>query len=461
MSSTLNNIFPLETLRGDLILFHSLRMIAIKIKPLLFNLVVEIKKGGKNALEYEFEIDKINSLFNSFDKKIDNIEERKSILNNQDPKKEFLPTSVILLPTYQCNLKCIYCYANSRPTFSSPMKYEIAKKSIDYVVSNAVKSGQPLVKLSFHGGGEPTIAWDLLKKSVNYARSLCETNEIKLITYITTNGVLTRNKLEWIQDNISHIQVSIDGPESIQNFHRPKINGDGSFKEVIKTIEFFEINKCDYGLQTVITKHSVNKIEEILDFFDSITDQKSIHIEPVFQCGRCLLTNTEEPGNNIFTRNFINGIKYAYKKKIKIHSSLLRFNFFGHYFCGAGGKNFFITPQGYITSCLEISSVDDKREKYFIYGYYNQGTKDFEINQSRLDYLQSRNIFNLIECQSCAFKWLCAGDCMAKASINGNLFNPANTDRCKLMKLISTEIIGLILENPEYSKAISVETNYL
>ncbi len=62
--------------------------------------------------------------------------------------KEFKPTSVTIMPTTDCNLRCVYCYANAgiQP---ADMKKKIAYAALDYVIKNAVEKKEKKIHILF------------------------------------------------------------------------------------------------------------------------------------------------------------------------------------------------------------------------------------------------------------------------------------------------------------------------
>ncbi|MDD5535549.1 MAG: hypothetical protein PHY52_02655, partial [Candidatus Pacebacteria bacterium] len=72
-------------------------------------------------------------------------------------------TSFTLLLTRKCNLRCIYCYAS--PSMSGPsIPDNLAIDAVNWFVQ---QNQGPKIRITFHGGGEPTLERRLIKKVVN------------------------------------------------------------------------------------------------------------------------------------------------------------------------------------------------------------------------------------------------------------------------------------------------------
>jgi len=135
------------------------------------------------------------------------------------PKKNldsFIPTAVTLFPTNRCNLRCTYCYASAGEYRLKDMDFETAKNAISLIVDNNLKVGSKEFIVAFHGGGEPFIAWDIIKMCVAYAKSLSNKFNLKLITSGATNAIMSSEQVEWSIDNLNNLSISLDGTPDIQ-----------------------------------------------------------------------------------------------------------------------------------------------------------------------------------------------------------------------------------------------------
>ncbi|MDP2966432.1 MAG: radical SAM protein [Pelolinea sp.] len=452
--SLFDNLYIIKQKKGVFIIYLPLKHIAFSADEDLILALNYFKTHPNEKIKDNVYIEKITEFLSEFNLDI------QSISNDQMPPKPRInlnPTLVTLLPTFDCNLRCVYCYANSGKVLKKRMSFEVAKAAIDLISDNASNSNEKLFGLSFHGGGEPTMAWKLITKSVSYAKEIAKNRKLKLQTHITTNGVLNSHQREWIAENISRIQVSFDGPEIIQNKQRPMANGEGSFDKVLETIKFFTNRGANFGIQTVISNDSVDLMEEITSFFSKIAPNCNIHFEPIFECGRCIYTGWETPDPDIYVKNYLKAWKKAASKGISLVSSLSRLDVCTSTYCGASGNNFFITPNGYVTSCLEVTNLKDIRSDLFIYGKFDQKLKKFYIDFEKLSTLAARNIHNIPACRDCAIKWHCAGNCPSKSMLNGDLYNPTTSERCHISQSISINQLFNLINHPESGKSSNIE----
>ena len=349
------------------------------------------------------------------------------------PNAPFLPTSVNLFPTSDCNLRCIYCYGNAGEQ-KHCMSLAVAKAAVDAVVRNAAVTNSSKVAVSFHGGGEPTFgaAWTVLVDSVAYAKAKASDANLKLTTSIGTNGVLTESQLDWIVQNLDHVNLSFDGPEDIQNKQRPLSTGEGSYPHTLKTLRWFEDIDFAYDIRATITDESVLRMEEIVDFFSAICTRRSLHIEPADFCGRCLTSGGRGPEPQVFLKKYLAARAYAqHADKIDLSYASARVEKPTTHFCGAAGKNFSVTAQGDVTACHEVSLRSDPLKRIFFYGQYEEADQQFHFDMEKLSFLRRRTVHNLPGCSACFAKYGCAGDCLARVCREtGDIYDTTESSRC-------------------------------
>ena len=247
-------------------------------------------------------------------------------------------------------------------------------------------------------------------------------------------------------DNFIGLNLSFDGTEDIQNYHRPLANGKGSYKKVIDTVKRMNDKNFSYGVRATVTAKSVANMDKYAEFFGSMCKIKIIQFEPTFTCGRCLYTGIETPSPDEFIAGYRKAKKIAGDLGISVIYSGARLNTITTIFCKASGDSFCVTPNGDVTSCYEVCSNDDPRSEVFFYGKYDKGEKGFIFKDSKLAYLRKRTINNITHCENCFCKYHCAGDCLAKASDGKDLLSIRNQNRCKINQTLTIDAIIKTLE---------------
>ncbi len=357
--------------------------------------------------------------------------------------EKFAPTAVTLFPTFDCNLRCVYCYS-SGGLRQEVMSDHIAEAAIRTIVDNAIKLKTGSISVGFHGGGEPFygVGWHLMRHAVTFAQEAASRHGLRLNVTSATNGILSEAQLEWMRDNLSSINLSVDGPPDIQDAQRPLSNGGGSSAYVERTIAFMEHYKYTYGIRSTLTRDSVRRMPEIIKYFRSISTLKRFHLEPLFECGRCATSKVHAPEHPKFAKLFLDLLANEVTRGVEVYCSGYRFGSPVTKFCGACGDNFVVTPLGDVTLCFEVSHPSDPRADIFFIGGYDVDNDTFQIDESRRRFLQSRTVQALPHCANCIAKYGCAGDCPAKAALAGDLFDVSSNIRCSTNRLLTIHQIA-------------------
>ncbi|MCK9292786.1 radical SAM protein, partial [archaeon] len=169
--------------------------------------------------------------------------------------------SFTVLPTTNCNLRCIYCYSDGGFEKKN-LTFKFAKSFIDKLIDNNKTCNH--ININFAGGGEPLLNFKLIKKIIDYLKS----RKFNLTLSMVTNGILVPKYISWLKDNSVFLRISYDG--SAQKINRPGLK----FNSDLKLIKTFELLKNNYspellGIQMTITKFNVNTLA--LDVFNLIT----------------------------------------------------------------------------------------------------------------------------------------------------------------------------------------------
>ena len=77
--------------------------------------------------------------------------------------------SIELLLNERCNFHCSYCYSASSRS-NAQLSIEQIKAAIQHVHSCAQQKGQKEVKVTFIGGGEPMLSWNLVTETITGKR---------------------------------------------------------------------------------------------------------------------------------------------------------------------------------------------------------------------------------------------------------------------------------------------------
>lgn len=336
----------------------------------------------------------------------------------------------IFLLSNSCNFACTYCYSQH-----SRNRDILDKETISAVVDYIFSSQSRHKAFSFLGGGEPTLTWDLLTWSVEYIKQKNEQHKFDVYIGLTTNGSLlqSRERISWVKKNLSGVAISFEILPDIQNKLRPlKTSQKGSFDIVDKAIKSMIEEGIHLKLRSTITKNSVGRMMEMLDFVQSeYPSIKELHLEPVCDIGE----NSADYFDSFIT-HFSDVYLEGRKRGVLIQNSITNalFHIREHYCTG----EFCITPSGDIVSCHRFSTNNEPGFEFFKYGEARPG--EVHIDFSKMRDVSSYRMKRKEKCDSCFAKWNCAGGCVAtRATLTSEQLN----DYCVFMK----NLLKALLEN--------------
>lgn len=315
--------------------------------------------------------------------------------------------------TDNCNLRCRYCYFRAGEKRKDSMSYEMIDgilisyfKEIDKF---EYKDDDKSLIITIAGGGEPTVEFEKFKYTINKAKEIAESKNLKCNFSMPTNGYYDDDVRKFIVDNFSHISLSMDGPEHIQNLHRQRIDGKGSFDKVYETARYFYNNELPFAFRATVSNYSINYLEDIIDFFAIEFPNITIAFESLNLMGRA--EDDEEicpPNAELFATRIVDAYKYAENKNIQLKTAGAgKFDRLRTVFCGAVGvPHWTITTDGRVASCTR-----DNLPEIFTFGNFDQNISEIVIDQNKIAKLRKLNCFDYKECQDCFCKYNCAGDC--------------------------------------------------
>lgn len=360
----------------------------------------------------------------------------------QPPIKSFggepEPTSLTLFLTTACNLRCTYCYALAGDTPKKFMSLGVAKRGIDFVLANAVKRGQAVVKITYHGGGEPTLNWQVMTESLSHARELAAPHEITVQAATASNGVLSEAHIDWIIANLDSVSLSFDGLPEVHDRHRLTVLGQGSSERVIRTMRRFDEAEFSYGIRMTVTRDQISALPDSVAFVCAEFHPTRIQVEPAYQMGRWQNAPSAE------TSEFIQAFRLAQisarQLGREITFSAARVDTLTTHFCGITQDSFALSPDGNVSACYETFSEDNEWAKTFFYGKPDDGG-GYKFNLPVLNHLRGQTVEHRAYCQGCFAKWHCAGDCYHKSLTVNGAGEFAGSDRCHITRELTKDQI--------------------
>jgi radical SAM protein with 4Fe4S-binding SPASM domain len=359
---------------------------------------------------------------------------------NLFPNGQVMDSSICFLPTNDCNLGCKYCFSGAQPNKFGSIPWEIAKAAIDLGTRNAImtrmRTGVGGLGIRFFGGGEPTEYWERFAAIVEYARASAQKHNLQILVATITNGQIDQKHYHWFRKNIDEVSISMDGPPEIQNAQRPVSSGEDSFDKSWKFVSAMAVLGMNITtIRVTVTEQTVNRMAEIAEYFwDNLPNPYPLQFEPVYfsEVGR---QSVGMPGALDFVENFRHVEELARRraqmgKRSGIAATATRPLTVraGAYCDSLEGRGMFVTPNGYLSLCSEVSLHSDPRKDNYFVGGYDFATKRFQVSEEGASKVRCGPPW---WCRGCYAQFSCRGGCEPRSQ------NPAKHIRkwwCQMVR---------------------------
>lgn len=292
--------------------------------------------------------------------------------------------NITFIVTKDCQLACKYCYLVGKNE-KERMSWPIAKKAIDFILSNESDFTEESVIWDFIGG-EPFLEIELIDQICDYLKEeMYRLHHHWFDSYrfsFSTNGINyhTEKVQNYILKNASHLSIgiTIDGTKQKHDLNRIWKGGDtekGSYEDVVKNIPLW-LNQFPNGSTKVtVSSNDIPYIKDsVLHLFS--LGIKEVNINCVFEDvwkdndDRLLEEQLITLADAIIDRRLYSDHVCSFFSE-NIGKPLDRFRD-NQNWCGAG-KMLSIDAQGNFYPCTRFAAYSLRSKKPIIIGNVNKG----------------------------------------------------------------------------------------
>lgn len=334
-----------------------------------------------------------------------------------------------VLLTEACNLRCKYCYCGE-----SRSNKKIDINFVKRAIKDFYDDGNELF-IRYFGNGEPTIEFELIKEINKYAKKIDKNAYFEL----QTNGVFSKEKLNWIAQNIDIVWISYDGTTEVNDFYRVNANGQKVSHIIENNIKYLSDKVKTLGVRSTIGKKNLYKQKEIIDKMLEL-GVKYLYSDLMFADVNNKLHYEKEISPMEYAKEFLQARKYAEKKGI-FYGSFFTINFDEktQVSCRACLPMPHLTTDGYV-SCCDMGYGSNELDE-LLYGKYIPEEDRIEYYPEKIAKIRNRKVDNLKECENCDIKYYCAGGCIGEAiNENGTIFS-IKEKNCEAIKYLAKELL--------------------
>ena len=316
---------------------------------------------------------------------------------------------------HTCNLNCSYCFASQGKYHGERalMSFEVGKRALDFLIENS--GTRRNLEVDFFGG-EPLMNFDVVKKLVEYARSIEKEKGKNFRFTLTTNGVLVDDDvIDFANKEMSNVVLSLDGRKEVHDRYRVDYQGRGSYDTIVPKFQKFVKARGgkNYYMRGTFTHANPDFLEDIKTMLNLGFTELSM--EPVVAAEGDEAALTEEDKSVVMKQ-----YEELAELMLKRDKEGKPFTFY-HYIidlaggpciykrisgCGSGTEYMAVTPWGDLYPCHQF--VGDEKFKL---GDIWHGVENKEIQNE----FASCNVYARSECRDCWARLYCSGGCAANA----------------------------------------------
>ncbi len=316
---------------------------------------------------------------------------------------------------HTCNLNCSYCFASQGKYHGERalMSFDVGKRALDFLIENS--GTRRNLEVDFFGG-EPLMNFDVVKKLVEYARSIEKERNKNFRFTLTTNGVLVdKDVIDFANREMSNVVLSLDGRKEVHDRYRVDYSGNGSWDKIVPKFQEFVKARGgkNYYMRGTFTHANPDFLEDIKTMLDLGFTELSMEPVVAAEGDPAALTEADKP---IVLKQY----EELARLMLKRDKEGRPFTFY-HYMidlkggpciykrisgCGSGTEYMAVTPWGDLYPCHQF--VGDEKFKL---GDIWKGVDNTAVQNE----FASCNVYAREDCRDCWARLYCSGGCAANA----------------------------------------------
>lgn len=429
-------------------------------------IMINLINGATDIIEKDIYINIINNEFDNIDDEIVNcMLERKYLFKNESEYNKFIEQlnnkleelekkatpNFLVVPSYACNLSCIYCYEQTYmikgttdidPIQMVDLQFDRIDKIMEVYENKYGKTNND-IRITIMGG-EPLLRCNL--KTISYIFE--QTKKRNYTIDIVSNGVDLNHYIDLFnkyKDILNHIQITVDGIKEIHDKRRIFHDGRGSFELIMNNIKLAIENDIVIVLRVNVDSTNINELSDLGNLLvkeynydknlkpylyllqdggcsgeQNIMNEK-IGIETIFKL------EEENPNMKVFRKKFHpeNFIESIFNDEP--YQPVLRH-------CGAAKNQFILDCKSNVYKCWHGIGNNDYRVGTFYPKY--------ELDDKKINNWFNRSVKTITKCKDCKYRYICGTGCPAAKHMsddNMDVTGPSCVNYDELIKTIILE----------------------
>jgi uncharacterized protein len=140
-----------------------------------------------------------------------------------------------LVFTYECNLRCPYCYEEPQRDGKTALTHLMAVQTVQHIIQEVELSGARELALVLYGG-EPLVERGVVEFVVHALEQATAKRGVDFKAFLITNGtLLTEQIVSSLKPGLQMVQLTLEGSREHHDSIRANAAGKGTFDRILKS----------------------------------------------------------------------------------------------------------------------------------------------------------------------------------------------------------------------------------
>ena len=365
------------------------------------------------------------------------------------------PVSFQLIPTYGCNFKCAYCYEGSLTSEQRQWDDDDLDNVLAACQRLAGESGSTLAESKFTVLGGEIIRASTFAGIEKLVRRLRDAGGTMFEA--VTNGYELAEHAERMRDlGITHVQVTIDGPQKMHDKRRPLrvLKGASSFERILEGTERCLALGMRINLRINIDQRNIPSLPDLVATFGDrgwLENPRFLaYLAPLErdysgkmrfvsedEMARMLAELVAEEPRLLSLRWAFHGLEFLYALRSGTQPQVAM------RYCGATRGDYTLDARNGVYPCW--FGAGQEEFKVAEISELAAGKPLDQAGQERLSQWRARGVTSMEPCSSCKWALVCGGGCAYKSKVKtGSMMSP----NCAPFEAVYRTVGRLVYETP-------------
>ena len=381
----------------------------------------------------------------------------------------------VILPTYDCNFRCPYCFERHRLTRGQEwLGHEMKPEMVDAVFTALQKQrdqGYRVESCSLYGG-EP-----LLKENMATVRNICEhARDMGLTLTAITNGYDLDAYIGLLEEfGFTRLQITVDGVGELNDRRRLHRDGLPTYDRILRNVALALDHGIDISLRVNVNGDNIGGVKALIDDLAARglrearreeREQAERELQEAKRAGKPVprrkgffsyyfkaVSEDKNSPTKVTERQVLDAIVAAgippldaiekqsqYSMPLQgLLAAMKKDNFpsFSPAFCGSEQGMQAIGPDGLIYPCWDLVAMEEEAV-----GFTDEGMGRFFFNYGKAKW-RTRTSDLMKPCQTCPYIFICRGGCAPEAKrVHGSYFRESCGEAKEIFAYVAPRVVG-------------------